>query len=193
MYVHGSLVLLKFQLCLRLLLVTALTIRATVGPPLARIRVRFVQPPYIQEHGLTTDGARIVEQQSYLSVARRSSTLLNSGSGYPTRSGARYLSQRPDGPRFIERNDLSAGEGGFSHGLGHPDPLLLIGEAALIAVKYLYGRGELFFSDVPHERAVLRHQELRKLNGLNGNVLGSLRPSSPWYRWDDGFNVIHCV
>lgn len=62
------------------------------------------------------------------------------------------------------------------------DPYLLTGEKAMIAVKYLYGQGELFYDDIPHERALLRNQEERKRNGLHGHILKSLRPSSPFYR-----------
>lgn len=66
--------------------------------------------------------------------------------------------------------------------LEQPDPYLLTGEEAALAVKYIYGRGELFFSNYPHVRALLRNQEERKMNGLHGHLLSSLRPSSPFYR-----------
>lgn len=64
----------------------------------------------------------------------------------------------------------------------HPDPLLLKGEAAMRAINYLYGRGELFYDEFPHVRAILANQEERRRNGLHGNVLGSLRRVSPFYR-----------
>lgn len=64
----------------------------------------------------------------------------------------------------------------------YPDPYLLTGDAALLAVKYIYGRGELFFHDVPHARALLRNQEERRRNGLNGNILRSIRVNSPFLR-----------
>ncbi|XP_012264317.2 uncharacterized protein LOC105690799 isoform X2 [Athalia rosae] len=70
----------------------------------------------------------------------------------------------------------------FSDGLEHPDPLLLTGDEAMLAVKYIFGRGELFYNDYPHVRALLRNQEERRLNGLQGNLLSSLRPDSPFYR-----------
>ncbi|XP_063224734.1 uncharacterized protein LOC134532244 [Bacillus rossius redtenbacheri] len=63
------------------------------------------------------------------------------------------------------------------------DPLLLTGEDAKAFVKYIYGRGELFFDDIPHARAVLRNQEERRANRLAGNRLGSNRPTSPFYLW----------
>lgn len=70
----------------------------------------------------------------------------------------------------------------FSNGLEYHDPYLLTGDDAALAVKYLYGRGELFYDDFPHERALLRNQEQRRLNGLHDHVLSSLRPSSMFYR-----------
>lgn len=65
----------------------------------------------------------------------------------------------------------------------YPDPLLLTGTAAKFAVEYLYGKGELFFDDIPHVRALLYNQKQREENGLAGNVLGSLRPVSPFHRY----------
>jgi len=53
-----------------------------------------------------------------------------------------------------------------------------------MAVKYLYGLGELFFGDFPHARALLRNQEERRQNGLHGHILGSLNPMSPFHRKD---------
>ncbi|XP_043491601.1 uncharacterized protein LOC122517227 isoform X1 [Polistes fuscatus] len=70
----------------------------------------------------------------------------------------------------------------YSNGLEYHDPLLLIGTEAMMAVKYIYGRGELFYGDYPHVRAILRNQEERRLNGLHGHILNSLRPSSPFYK-----------
>ena len=62
------------------------------------------------------------------------------------------------------------------------DPFLLTGEEADYAVRYIYGRGELFFTDYPHVRALLRNQEERRQNGLPTHILSSLRPESPFYR-----------
>ncbi|XP_026824878.1 uncharacterized protein LOC105280863 isoform X2 [Ooceraea biroi] len=62
------------------------------------------------------------------------------------------------------------------------DPYLLTGREAMMAVKYLYGLGELFFDDYPHAVALLRHQEERMLNGLHGHVLSSLNPRFPFQR-----------
>ncbi|XP_015593212.1 uncharacterized protein LOC107266828 isoform X1 [Cephus cinctus] len=70
----------------------------------------------------------------------------------------------------------------FSNGLEHPDPFLLTGEEAALAVKLIYGRGELFWDNYPHVRALLRNQEERIRNGLQGHILSSLRPDSPFYR-----------
>lgn len=52
----------------------------------------------------------------------------------------------------------------------------------MMAIKYLYGLGELFFDDYPHAKALLRNQEERRLNGLHGQNLGSLNPRSPFHR-----------
>lgn len=62
------------------------------------------------------------------------------------------------------------------------DPYLLTGHQAAMAVKYLYGMGELFFDHIPHVRALLRNQEERRLNGLHENILASLNPTSPFHR-----------
>lgn len=70
----------------------------------------------------------------------------------------------------------------------YPDPLLLTGPAAKLAVDYLYGRGELFYSDIPHVRAILYNQKQREENGLPKNVLGSLRPVSPFHRYRNNNN-----
>ncbi|KAJ8919277.1 hypothetical protein NQ315_003861, partial [Exocentrus adspersus] len=70
----------------------------------------------------------------------------------------------------------------FSNGLDYPDPLLLTGPAAKKAAQYLYSK-ELFFSNIPHARAMLRNQQERHANGLAGNRLGSLREKSPFYRF----------
>ena len=62
------------------------------------------------------------------------------------------------------------------------DPYLLTGEEAMLAVKYLYSQGELFYNDIPHERALLRNQEERRRNGLHDHILKSLRPTSPFWK-----------
>jgi hypothetical protein len=48
-----------FQVKLLGLLLSAAAIR-TNASPLARIHVKFVQPPHIQEHGITTDGETLI-------------------------------------------------------------------------------------------------------------------------------------
>nr|CAD7409317.1 unnamed protein product [Timema poppensis] len=62
------------------------------------------------------------------------------------------------------------------------DPALITEEEAKIFLKY-YGLRELFFGDVPHERALMMDQQIRRQNGLEGVRLGSNRPESPFYRW----------
>ncbi|XP_022901532.1 uncharacterized protein [Onthophagus taurus] len=64
------------------------------------------------------------------------------------------------------------------------DPYLLTGNAAKQASRFLYGRGPLFFGQYPHVKALLRNQEKRQANGLAGNRLGSLRPNSPFHRYE---------
>lgn len=62
------------------------------------------------------------------------------------------------------------------------DPYLLTGEEAMLAVKYLYDQGELFYDDIPHERALLKNQEERRRNGLHDHILRSLRLTSSFFR-----------
>ncbi|XP_053972627.1 uncharacterized protein LOC128873243 isoform X2 [Hylaeus volcanicus] len=176
-------------------------IAATRALPLSKVHVKFVSPPHIYEHGITTDGDRTIDQRSYVSIGRRSAT------GNPRQFGHRLRSTNNNVPVYIKPenaeslwpvgvfippvdiNDLgySSHESkhvtpDFSNGLEYHDPYLLTGEKAMLAVKYLYGFGELFYDDIPHERALLRNQEERRQNGLHGHILRSLRPSSPFYR-----------
>lgn len=69
----------------------------------------------------------------------------------------------------------------------YPDPLLLTGLSAQLAVRNLY-RKELFFEEIPHVRAVTNNQRERRENGLPANVLGSLRPTWPYYRFARRFS-----
>ncbi|XP_016839512.1 uncharacterized protein LOC100118543 isoform X1 [Nasonia vitripennis] len=171
------------------LLISAAAIGTADASPLARIHVKFVQPPHVQEYGLKTEGARVISQQSYLSIGRRHSPP-NLRTGSPVMGGYYYPRPRTIPRAFapVEQNDINVSNREYSHqtpdfsnGLDYPDPLLLTGEAALRAVRYIYGRGELFFSDIPHTRAILRNQQERRENGLNGNILRSIRPNSPFY------------
>ncbi|XP_034170959.1 uncharacterized protein LOC117600080 isoform X2 [Osmia lignaria lignaria] len=199
-------------------------IAATGALPLSKVHVKFISPPHIYEHGITTDGDRTIDQRSYVSIGRRSA------SGNPRDFGTfSYLSllfihflfflftlyvytgQRvgnkgissvdikrenieslwPIGVFIppIDINDLgySSRESrhmtpDFSNGLTYHDPYLLTGKKAMLTVKYLYGQGELFYDDIPHERALLRNQEERRRNGLFDLILRSLRTSSPFSR-----------
>lgn len=176
-------------------------IAATEALPLAKVHVKFVSPPHIYEHGITTDGDRTIDQKSYISIGRRRSV-----SGGPREFGQRVHSSnkafvyiKPENAESlwpigvfippVDINDLgySSHESrhmtpDFSNGLAYHDPYLLTGEKAMLAVKYLYGQGELFYDDIPHERALLRNQQERRQNGLHGHILKSLRPTSPFYR-----------
>ncbi|XP_076176843.1 uncharacterized protein LOC143151517 isoform X2 [Ptiloglossa arizonensis] len=176
-------------------------IAATRALPLSKVHVKFISPPHIYEHGITTDGDRTIDQRSYVSIGRRSAT------GNSRQFGQRLGSTNNNIPVYIKPenaeslwpvgvflppvdiNDLgySSHESrhttpDFSDGLEYQDPYLLTGDKAMLAVKYLYGQGELFYDDIPHERALLRNQEERRQNGLHDHILKSLRPSSPFYR-----------
>ncbi|XP_017891432.1 uncharacterized protein LOC108631777 isoform X2 [Ceratina calcarata] len=176
-------------------------VAATGAMPLTKVHVKFVSPPHIYEHGITTDGDRTIDQRSYVSIGRRSTT------GSPRVFG-QHLRNRPNTvPTYIKPenaealwpvgvfippvdiNDLgySSHESrhvtpDFSNGLKYHDPYLITGRKAMQLVKYLYSRGELFYDDIPHERALLRNQEERSRNGLHGHVLSSLRRTSAFYR-----------
>ncbi|CAH1996299.1 unnamed protein product [Acanthoscelides obtectus] len=71
----------------------------------------------------------------------------------------------------------------FSNGLDYPDPYLRTGPEAKRMADFLYSK-ELFFGDIPHQRALLANQELRKQNGLSPNVLKSIRFYSPFTNGD---------
>ncbi|XP_043287259.1 uncharacterized protein [Venturia canescens] len=169
-----------------------LSVTATTAAPLASVHVKFVSPPHVYEHGLTTDGGATISQQSYLSIGRRIPRQFGQKIGrVVTTKNAEALWPLGLFVGPIDVNDLGFSSGDsharhvtpdFSNGLEIPDPLLLRGAAAMRAINFLYGRGELFYDDFPHVRAVLRNQEERRRNGLGGNILGSLRPVSPFYR-----------
>ncbi|CAL7936721.1 unnamed protein product [Xylocopa violacea] len=176
-------------------------VAATRALPLSKVHVKFISPPHIYEHGITTDGDRTIDQRSYVSIGRRSAT------GNPQEFGQRLRNKGNVAPVYIKPenaeslwpvgvfippidiNDLgySSRESrhmtpDFSNGLDYSDPYLLTGKKAMEIVKYLYSQGELFFDDIPHERAVLNNQEERRRNGLHDHILKSLRTSSPFYR-----------
>ncbi|KAF3424254.1 hypothetical protein E2986_03724 [Frieseomelitta varia] len=151
--------------------------------------------------GLLFCGDRTIDQRSYISIGRRSTT------GSPKEFGQRLRNKANIVPLYIKPenaeslwpvgvfippvdiNDLgySSQESrhttpDFSNGLEYHDPYLLTGEEAMLAVKYLYSQGELFYNDIPHERALLRNQEERRRNGLHDHILKSLRPTSPFWK-----------
>ncbi|XP_032673664.1 uncharacterized protein LOC116845268 isoform X2 [Odontomachus brunneus] len=182
-----------------------LAVTAAGSLPLANVHVKFVSPPDVYEHSITTDGDRTLAQDSYISIGRRSATKRSKDLDYNYRTNLRrnHLRQAipitspesveslwPVGVFLppIDTNDLGyswhEAQRGFSnfYKSQERDPYLLTGHEAMMAIKYLYGLGELFFDDYPHVRALLRNQEERRLNGLHGNVLSSLNPRSPFYR-----------
>ncbi|XP_011315335.1 uncharacterized protein [Fopius arisanus] len=163
----------------------------TCAAPITTVHVKFVSPPHYHEHELTTDGGNTVVQKNFLSIGRPFPL-------FGDRLAGAFRTSRVITPENAESlwpvgvflppqdtNDLSSQDAhqtpDFSNGLAHPDPLLLTGEAAMIAVRYLYGHGELFFHEIPHVRAILRNQEERRLNRLQENILKSPRPASPFY------------
>lgn len=169
--------------------------------PLANVHVKFVSPSNVHEHSITTDGDRTVAQKSFISIGRRNSAKRSKDLDYNYRTSLQrnHLQQVitnsdaeslwPVGV-FLPPSDIN--DLGYSwhevqrglpdfYKLGQ-DPYLLTGREAMMAVKYLYGLGELFFDDYPHAKALLRNQEERRLNGLHGQVLGSLNSRSPFRR-----------
>ncbi|KAL6441504.1 hypothetical protein ACFW04_003584 [Cataglyphis niger] len=175
--------------------------------PLANVHVKFVSPSNVHEHSITTDGDRTLAQKSFISIGRRSSTKRSKDLDYnyrtttnlrrnyvqqtiPITSSENAESLWPVGVFLppIDINDLGYSWHEVQRGLPDfyklegRDPYLLTGHEAMMAVKYLYGLGELFFDDYPHTKALLRNQEERRLNGLHGQVLGSLNPRSPFHR-----------
>ncbi|XP_045479313.1 uncharacterized protein LOC123684190 [Harmonia axyridis] len=103
-----------------------------------------------------------------------------------------------DGPwnHGIVLTDPSFSGGSENHGhfesfLGefkeYSDPYLLQGLDAKRAAIVLYSK-ELFFSDIPHDRALLYNEEKRRLNGLSRNKLGSLRHTSAFFKGYDRSN-----
>lgn len=173
-------------------------VAATGAMPLTKVHVKFVSPPHTYEHGITTDGDRTIDQRSYVSIGRRSTTgrPKDFGQRLPNFNVPRYI--KPENAEAlwpvgvfippVDINDLgySSHESrhvtpDFSDGLEYHDPYLITGRKAMQLVKYLYSRGELFYDDIPHERALLRNQEERTRNGLHGHILKSLRPTSPFY------------
>ncbi|KAK2587469.1 hypothetical protein KPH14_003173 [Odynerus spinipes] len=188
-----------------------LSVIATIEAlPIANVHVKFVSRPHVYEHGITTDGDRTIFQKSFVSIGRRSIPS-NSQRRFGERLGVDNFQQIPEIGKYggvvikpenaeslwpvgvflppIDVNDLgySSRESrhmtpDYSNGLEYHDPLLLTGREAMMAIKYLYGRGELFYDDFPHVRAILRNQEERRENGLHDHILHSLRPSSPFYK-----------
>ncbi|XP_015172742.1 PREDICTED: uncharacterized protein LOC107064511 isoform X2 [Polistes dominula] len=184
--------------------------------PIANVHVKFISRPHVYEHGITTDGDRTIYQKSFVSIGRRSISSnpqrqfgerINIDPNLQQQNfpeiGKYATIIKPENAESlwpvgvflppIDGNDLGHGSQqsrhmtpDYSNGLEYHDPLLLIGPEAMMAVKYLYGRGELFYDDFPHVRAILRNQEERRLNGLHGHILNSLRPSSPFYKRHQG-------
>ncbi|XP_012528106.1 uncharacterized protein LOC105832039 isoform X2 [Monomorium pharaonis] len=190
-----------------------LTVTMASSLPLANVHVKFVSPPDVYEHSITTDGDRTIAQNSFISIGRRSAAKRSKDPDYNYRTNLRqnHLQQVimssgnaeslwPAGVFLppIDVNDLGYSwqevrrelPDFYKSHVVERDPYLLINSEAMMAVKYLYGLGELFFNDYPHARALLRNQEERRLNGLHGHVLGSLNPRSPFHRKDRKERII---
>ncbi|XP_044588493.1 uncharacterized protein LOC123267737 isoform X2 [Cotesia glomerata] len=160
-------------------------ITGSSAAPLASVHVKFISPPHIYEHQLTTDGRRSADFANKLSSGFFKS---------PVSSFARRNPEAlwPDGVfiKPVDVNDLGISSQDssqfhstpdFSNGLAYPDPLLLTDESAASAIRHLYDRTGLFFHEIPHLRSLLRLQHERRSNGLQDNVLSSIRPQSPFY------------
>ncbi|XP_011872532.1 PREDICTED: uncharacterized protein LOC105564626 [Vollenhovia emeryi] len=180
-----------------------LTVTVASSLPLANVHVKFVSPPNVYEHSITTDGDRTVAQKSFISIGRRSATKYSKNPDYDYRTSLwqNHLRQMIANPGNAESlwpvgvflppidvNDLGYSWQEVQHDIPdfyksqQQDPFLLTDREAMMAIKYLYGLGELFFDDYPHVRAILRNQQERRLNGLHGHILGSLNPKSPFHR-----------
>ncbi|XP_008553934.1 uncharacterized protein LOC103575779 isoform X3 [Microplitis demolitor] len=179
---HRTTRLAEFKIIGLLMLITAST-----AAPLASVHVKFISPPHIYEHQLTTDGQRSADFGNKLSSRFLKSPRALTASSFGARNPEALW---PNGVFVapVDVNDLgfSSQESShltpdFTNGLAYPDPLLLTDEAAVSAIRHLYGRTGLFFHEIPHLRSLLRLQQERRLNGLDDNVLGSLRPGSPFY------------
>ncbi|XP_033211281.1 uncharacterized protein LOC117169167 isoform X2 [Belonocnema kinseyi] len=182
-----------------------LSVAAIEAAPIARVYLKFISEPHSYEHGYTTSGGTTIAQKSYLSIGIRrprnfgDRIQINDARQNYLDVEERPRNVRPENAEFliprgvfvppISLNDLgySSEESGhrtpdFSDGTQYADSFLLTGEEAKYAVRYIYGRGELFFTDYPHVRSLLRNQDERRQNGLPRNILSSLRPDSPFYR-----------
>ncbi|XP_012224473.1 uncharacterized protein [Linepithema humile] len=182
-----------------------LTVTVAYSLPLANVHVKFVSPPNVYEHSITTDGDQTLAQNSFISIGRRSATkrIKNNDYGHRTNLRQNHLQHAipvtnsgsaealwPVGVFLppVDVNDLGYSWHETQRELPNfykssgRDPYLLTGREAMTAVKYLYSLGELFFDNYPHTKALLRNQEERRRNGLHGHVLSSLNPRSPFYR-----------
>uniref|UniRef100_A0ABD2XT76 Uncharacterized protein n=1 Tax=Trichogramma kaykai TaxID=54128 RepID=A0ABD2XT76_9HYME len=164
-------------ICLQRRIATSLLLSSlTIGTmceasPLARFHLKILRHPHVEEHGYAIEDLR-------------------SGNNLYHHPGDYNYQRIIPLPKLLRFSDGTIEESydsedrfsspDFSNGLDYPDPLLLRGEAALRAVSYIYGRGQLYYGDVPHTRALLRLQAERRQNGLRDNLLSSLRPGSPW-------------
>ncbi|XP_018301142.1 uncharacterized protein [Mycetomoellerius zeteki] len=180
-----------------------LTVTVVSSLPLANVHVKFVSPPNVYEHSVTTDGDRTVAQKSFISIGRRNAAkhFNDLDYNYRTSFDQNHLQQViqssgnaeslwPIGV-FLPPTDIN--DLGYSwqeisqrfpdfYKSQQRDPYLLTDHEAMLAVKYLYGLGELFFDNYPHVRALLRNQEERRLNGLDGHILSSINPRSPFHK-----------
>ncbi|XP_074101611.1 uncharacterized protein LOC141529103 isoform X2 [Cotesia typhae] len=173
-------------------------ITGSSAAPLASVHVKFISPPHIYEHQLTTDGHNTIAQKSFLSIGRRSADFANKLSSSFFKSPVSSFAGRnpealwPNGVfiKPVDVNDLGISSQDssqfhstpdFSNGLAYPDPLLLTDESAASVISHLYDRTGLFFHEIPHLRSLLRLQHERRSNGLQDNVLSSIRPQSPFY------------
>ncbi|XP_067008232.2 uncharacterized protein [Anabrus simplex] len=187
------------------LILAALVLPSSDTAPQSSVRVKFVSAPSSYSHGVDSPGPGSATSEYPQGYGRRSSPRSSSptstpSEGYPARKPSRVTARRATLVVPVIASDPEAmwPMGVFLPPdtqvlqliLHHdevietdPDPFLLTGRDAEAVINALVAHGELFYSDYPHTRALLRHQDERQANGLAGNKLGSIRPESDFYRW----------
>ncbi|CAB0032130.1 unnamed protein product [Trichogramma brassicae] len=178
------------------LLLSSLTIGTMCeASPLARFHLKILRHPHVEEHGYAVEDLRSGNNlyhhpgnYNYQRIIPLPKLLRFSDGTIDESYDSHDRYSSPDFSNglgeYLNNFDLTLIKSSiliyFVSFADYPDPLLLRGDAALRAVSYIYGRGQLYYSDVPHTRALLRLQAERRQNGLRDNLLSSLRPGSAW-------------
>ncbi|XP_034946747.1 uncharacterized protein [Chelonus insularis] len=160
-----------------------------IAAPLSSVHVKIFSPPHVYEHQFTTNGQTTVSQNAFLAIGRQVAKFGNTISPFGSSQGVQQF--WPAGVFVVPGNDNNYGYKSriitdrtfdSDNRLDNSDPFLLTGPAAMLAVAYLYGRGGPFFHEIPHEKSLLEKQKDREINGLPGNILGSIRFGHPFCR-----------